>query len=104
MSRRILAECFVLWSWALLAVPYAYAQRTILDGVYSDDPRVNPDATRFDHLSYIDAINMGLRVMDGTAITLYVVPAFYVMIARDHAKDHAASTVTTASTEPVLAK
>jgi uridylate kinase len=44
--------------------------KNAVDGVYSDDPRTNPGATRFDHLSYIDAINMGLRVMDGTALTL----------------------------------
>lgn len=41
-----------------------------VDGVYTEDPRANPNATRFDHLSYIDAINMGVRVMDGTALTL----------------------------------
>jgi uridylate kinase len=44
--------------------------KNAVDGVYSDDPRTNPGATKFDHLSYIDAINMGLRVMDGTALTL----------------------------------
>jgi uridylate kinase len=44
--------------------------KNAVDGVYSDDPRRNRDATRFDRLSYIDAINMGLRVMDGTALTL----------------------------------
>jgi uridylate kinase len=44
--------------------------KNAVDGVYSDDPRRNPNATRFDRLSYIDAINMGLRVMDGTALTL----------------------------------
>jgi uridylate kinase len=44
--------------------------KNAVDGVYSDDPRTNPRATRFDQLSYIDAINMGLRVMDGTALTL----------------------------------
>jgi uridylate kinase len=41
-----------------------------VDGVYSDDPKTNPSATKFDTLSYIDAINMGVRVMDGTALTL----------------------------------
>ena len=40
------------------------------DGVYSDDPRTHPRATKFEHPRYIDAINMGLRVMDGTALTL----------------------------------
>ena len=44
--------------------------KNAVDGVYSDDPRTNPGATRFDQLGYIDAINMGLRVMDGTALTL----------------------------------
>jgi len=44
--------------------------KNAVDGVYSDDPRTNPSATRFDQLGYIDAINMGLRVMDGTALTL----------------------------------
>ena len=44
--------------------------KNAVDGVYSDDPRTNPRATRFDQLGYIDAINMGLRVMDGTAVTL----------------------------------
>lgn len=41
-----------------------------VDGVYDDDPRRNPNARRFEALSYIQAINMGLRVMDGTALTL----------------------------------
>jgi uridylate kinase len=44
--------------------------KNAVDGVYSDDPRRNPAATKFDQISYIDAINMGLRVMDGTALTL----------------------------------
>jgi uridylate kinase len=44
--------------------------KNAVDGVYSDDPRTNPGATRFEQLGYIDAINMGLRVMDGTALTL----------------------------------
>jgi uridylate kinase len=40
-----------------------------VDGVYSDDPKHNPDATRFDEVSYMDVLNLGLRVMDSTAIT-----------------------------------
>jgi uridylate kinase len=43
---------------------------TQVDGVYSDDPKKNPDATRFDHLTYSDAISYRVRVMDLTAITL----------------------------------
>ena len=41
-----------------------------VDGVYSDDPRTNPDATRFETLSYLDVLNQGLQVMDATAISL----------------------------------
>lgn len=41
-----------------------------VDGVYEDDPRLNPNAARFDRLSYIDALNRGLKVMDSTALAL----------------------------------
>ncbi len=41
-----------------------------VDGVYSDDPHRNPNATRFDMLSYRQAIEMDLRVMDTTAMAL----------------------------------
>jgi uridylate kinase len=41
-----------------------------VDGIYSDDPRTNPDATKLDHVTYIEVINQGLRAMDPTAVTL----------------------------------
>ncbi|MDO8672828.1 MAG: UMP kinase [Dehalococcoidia bacterium] len=41
-----------------------------VDGVYSDDPRKCPSARKFDTLTYIEALNMGLRVMDSTALSL----------------------------------
>jgi len=41
-----------------------------VDGVYSDDPQKNPEATKFDHLTYMEAIEKGLRVMDTTALSL----------------------------------
>lgn len=43
---------------------------TQVDGVYTDDPKTNPDAKRFERLTYSDAINYRVRVMDLTAITL----------------------------------
>jgi uridylate kinase len=43
---------------------------TKVDAVYDDDPEKNPAARRLDSLSYIDALNMRLKVMDSTAITL----------------------------------
>ena len=41
-----------------------------VDGIYSDDPRTNPDAEKLDHVSYMRVLNEGLKVMDSTAITL----------------------------------
>jgi uridylate kinase len=43
---------------------------TKVDGVYAEDPMVNPQASRFDHLTYIDALNIGIKVLDSTAISL----------------------------------
>jgi uridylate kinase len=43
---------------------------TKVDGVYDSDPEHNPDAKLFDHLTYMDAINRRLEVMDSTAISL----------------------------------
>jgi len=43
---------------------------TKVDGVYESDPEVDPQARRFDKLSYIDALNRRLKVMDSTAISL----------------------------------
>lgn len=40
-----------------------------VDGVYSEDPRENPGAVRFDEISFSDVIAKDLRVMDMTAIT-----------------------------------
>ena len=41
-----------------------------VDGVYSDDPRINPNATKFDNISYDDVIVKGLKVMDTTSCSL----------------------------------
>jgi len=40
-----------------------------VDGVYTADPRTNPDAVKYDKITYIDVINQGLKIMDSTAIT-----------------------------------
>jgi uridylate kinase len=41
-----------------------------VDGIYDRDPVGDPSATRIDEISYMDFLNMGLRVMDSTAITM----------------------------------
>ena len=43
---------------------------TKVDAVYDADPETNPDAKRFQKLTYIEALNLRLRVMDSTAISL----------------------------------
>ncbi len=43
---------------------------TKVDAIYDSDPEKNPNAKRFKKLSYIDALNLRLRVMDSTAISL----------------------------------
>ncbi len=40
------------------------------DGIYTDDPRLNPDAVKLDQVTYLEVLNQGLRAMDATAITL----------------------------------
>lgn len=41
-----------------------------VDAVYDSDPNVNPNAKKFDKLTYIDVLNKGLGVMDSTATSL----------------------------------
>ena len=41
-----------------------------IDGIYSADPRANPDAVKLQEVSYLDVLNQGLKFMDSTAITL----------------------------------
>ncbi|MDO8848352.1 MAG: UMP kinase [Coriobacteriia bacterium] len=43
---------------------------TKVDGVYDDDPVKVPGAKKFDELAYIEVLNLGLKVMDNTAISL----------------------------------
>jgi uridylate kinase len=48
----------------------AILKGTKVDGVYDSDPKLNPDAVRFDSLEYIEVLKRGLAVMDATAISL----------------------------------
>ncbi len=54
---------------AELAVDVILMAKNGIDGVYDADPRRDPTATKFDRLSYLEAINLGLQVMDSTALT-----------------------------------
>ena len=43
---------------------------TKVNGVYDSDPKINPEAKMFTHLTYIDTLNRHLEVMDSTAVSL----------------------------------
>lgn len=43
---------------------------TKVDGIYTDDPKTNPDAMRYTTVSFDEAISKNLKVMDATALTL----------------------------------
>ncbi len=43
---------------------------TNVDGVYDSDPKLNPDAKKYDTLSHLDVLQQGLHVMDSTAASL----------------------------------
>jgi len=43
---------------------------TKVDGVYDSDPNKNPEAKKYDFLTYIEVLQMGLKIMDATAISL----------------------------------
>ena len=41
-----------------------------VDGIYDSDPKTNPNAKKYDTLTYMDVISQGLKAMDTTAITM----------------------------------
>lgn len=43
---------------------------TKVDGIYDDDPKKKSDARRYSELSYREALNQGVKVMDATALTM----------------------------------
>ena len=43
---------------------------SMVDGVYDSDPKKNPDAVKYDELTFMDVLNRNLKVMDATAASL----------------------------------
>jgi len=62
----------------------ALLKGTQVDGVYSDDPRANPDAERYDQLDYLDVLTRDLRVMDASAVTLMRENAIPIVVFNIH--------------------
>ena len=48
----------------------ALLKASTVDGIYDSDPKLNANAKKLPHLTYLDAIKAGLKVMDTTAISL----------------------------------
>ena len=59
---------------------------TKVDGIYDDDPVKNPNAKRFDKLSYMEVLKRDLKVMDSTAISLCKDNALPIMVFNMHEK------------------
>lgn len=59
---------------------------TSVDGVYTADPKLNPEATRFEEITYLDVLQKGLKVMDSTAISLCMDNKLPIIVfnLRDH--------------------
>ncbi len=53
---------------------------TQVDGIYTDDPKRNPKARRFEKVSYLDVLNKRLKVMDSTAISLCMEHALPILV------------------------
>ncbi|ATG55382.1 UMP kinase [Brachybacterium ginsengisoli] len=51
-----------------------------VDGVYDSDPRTNPDAKKLAHVTYNDALQQGLKVVDSTAFSLCMDNAQQMMV------------------------
>lgn len=48
----------------------ALLKATKVDGAYTDDPMTNPNATRIERITYLEALNNGLKILDATAFSL----------------------------------
>jgi uridylate kinase len=58
----------------------AVLKATKVDGVYDSDPARNPDAVKFDELTYNEVLMRGLKVMDATAISLCMDNAMPIVV------------------------
>lgn len=61
---------------------------TRVDGVYSADPELDKNATKYDELDYIDVIKKNLKVMDSTAITLSMENNLPIIVFNFNKKDN----------------
>jgi uridylate kinase len=58
----------------------ALLKGTKVDGVYTADPHVDPSASRFEQIAYVDVLKEGYAVMDATAISLCMENALPIVV------------------------
>lgn len=63
----------------------AILKGTQVDGVYSDDPRRDPDAERYERLTYLEVLSRDLKVMDASAISLARESSIPIIVFSVHA-------------------
>jgi uridylate kinase len=66
---------------------------TKVDGVYDRDPELDNDAIKFDKLTYIEALNRRLQVMDSTAISLCMDNELPILVLNMWQAEHMVSAV-----------
>ncbi|NBC24796.1 MAG: UMP kinase, partial [Bacteroidetes bacterium] len=66
---------------------------TRVDGIYSSDPEKNPEAKKFDTLSFVKVISLGLSIMDMTAFTLCQENNLPIIVFNVNKKDNLKSVV-----------
>ncbi|MCL2707380.1 MAG: UMP kinase [Dehalococcoidia bacterium] len=77
-----------------LGVDVLLMTKNRVDGVYDADPRKDVNAKKFDHLTYLQALNMRLQVMDTTALSLCMdnkLPIIVFNLQAEHSIEHAIS-------------
>ena len=58
----------------------AILKGTQVDGVYDRDPKLDPEAQRYEYIDFLDVLNQGLKVMDATAISLCMDNALPIVV------------------------
>lgn len=72
----------------------ALLKGTQVDGVYSADPKLDPNAERYDHLAYMDVLARDLKVMDATAVSLMRENKIPIVVFSIHKKGALADVLT----------
>ena len=80
----------------------ALLKGTSVDGVYSADPKKDPDATRYDTLSYRDVLANDLKVMDASAIALMRDSKIPIVVFSIRAEDSLRRTLTGEGTFTII--